>query len=118
MGFSTGLGGADLAPLLALVCCFKGWCDLIKLGVARADSRAAYPCPLCRRFGLAASSPGELHLEHPSQRSPPRSLLRQTDVPYPAHPCPLLHKLVTPSDYSLPGGSSPIASALAHRCLA
>jgi hypothetical protein len=29
---------------------------------------------------------------------------------------PLLHKPVTPSDYSLPGGSSPIASALARRC--
>lgn len=29
---------------------------------------------------------------------------------------PLLHSLVTPSDYSLPGGSSPIASALARRC--
>jgi hypothetical protein len=29
---------------------------------------------------------------------------------------PMLHKLVTPSDYSLPGGSSPIVSALARRC--
>jgi len=55
VGFNTlGLEGADPAPLLPSSAALRGWSDLIKPGVARADSRAAHPCSLLRRFGEAA----------------------------------------------------------------
>src|ERR1051325_4972063 len=56
---TQGLEDADPTPLLPSSAALRGWDDLIQLSVARADSRAAYPCPLSRRFGEAAWSPGE-----------------------------------------------------------
>ena len=39
-----------------MLCCFEGRMRPMELGVARADSRVAYPCLPTRRFGEAAGA--------------------------------------------------------------
>lgn len=84
----------------------------MKLELARADSRAAHPCPPTRRFGGAAG----VVENHCPVGSVAR--LHRAGGKHQMCWCPTslraLQRLVTLSHYSLcRGGSSPIASALA-----
>ncbi|KAF2029188.1 hypothetical protein EK21DRAFT_89934 [Setomelanomma holmii] len=69
-------------------------------------------------LGRLLDSPGELPLAHPSQRLHPDPCWGKQSCRILPILAISLHKLITLSDYSLPGGSSPIASALARHAAA
>ena len=93
---------ADPTPEESMRAVLRGQLRPMELRLARADSRAAYPCPLTRRFGEAA---GAVENHYP---------VGSVGHPYRAGPnirCAAvgrilacsLQRLVTLGDYSLPG---------------